>query len=345
MNDNYNNPINFEISPVPYENLYRQPPFTPGGGNFPGGNLPGGNFPGGNFPGGNLPGSSFPGGFDQSPPPNYIPSKNDAGVQSFGSEKSSKGGVGAKAVSPSSIRFCLFKYTYIWERNGRSYWAFLINVDRDSVSGFRWLGRYWVYFGVSLKRIDSFFCSPRFDSNESDEYRSLKQDDISLLSSKVEYSPNGTKKDVYSQTLASLDIPEVSEDSLVKTIGCIDDNEITTEVPCIKARNIAYRITLEVSYPNNYRAAIKNKINTFANEAANEAYKIISYNRGGSYLNPLESYNASVEAIPEALMAFERCFMSNLNALDNTLSTDCNISYTIRQEKIHNNWRVCNYNY
>ncbi len=338
MNNNYNNSTNFEFSPIPYENLYRQPPFTPGG-PFPGGNFPGGQFPGGNFPGGNMPGGQFLGGFDQSPPPNYIPSKKDAGVQSFTSQKSDE--KGQKAISSKSIKFCLYKYTYIWERNGRSYWAFLTNIDRDSVSGFRWLGRNWVFFGTSLKRIDSFFCSPRFDSNEPYEYRSLKQDDISLLTSKIEHSINGTR-DVYSQTLASLDIPEVAEDSLIKTIGYIDDNEITTEVPCIKARNINYRITLEVSYPSNYRAAIKNKINSFANDSTNEAYNIISCNKNNSCLNPLENYNASVDAIPEALMAFERCFKAKLKTLDNWLSTDCDITYTIRQEINYNNWHICN---
>lgn len=331
MTDNCNNPINFEFSSIPYENLYRQPPFIPGGGNFPGGNIPGGNFPGDNMPG----------GFNQSPPPNYIPSKNESGVQSLGS---SKGGIETKAVSPSSIRFCLYKYTYIWETNGRSYWAYLINVDRDAVSGFRWLGRNWVYFGVSLKRIDSFFCSPRLDFEESNGYRALKQDDISLLTTKKEYSVDCTK-DVYSQTLASLEIPEVAEDSLIKTIGYIEDNEITTELPCIKARNIIYRITLDVAYPSNYRNNIKNRINVFANEAANEAYKTISCSRNDSYSNPLENYNFSVDAIPEALLSFERSFRSNLNTLDSLLSTDSNITYTIRQEKIHNNWHVCNFNY
>jgi hypothetical protein len=66
--------------------------------------------------------------------------------------------VEASSVQSNSVRFCLYKYTYIWERNGRNYWAFLLNVDRRSVSGFRWTGRYWIYFGVDLRRIDSFVC-------------------------------------------------------------------------------------------------------------------------------------------------------------------------------------------
>ena len=117
--------LNYEFSSIPYESFQRQrPPFSqiyqvgniPPTGNFP----PGFNFPGGGF---------TPPGMPKSPPPNYIPSKKDKGVQLFGP---GGGGLGTKAVSANSIRFCLFKFTYIWEVNGRSYWAFLLNVDRVS---------------------------------------------------------------------------------------------------------------------------------------------------------------------------------------------------------------------
>ena len=163
----------YETSPFPYESFQRQrPPFIPMGG--PGGNLPpidnyppDFNYPDGddfNPPAFNFPGGTFtPPGAPKSPPPNYIPSKNSAGVQSFSSGGS---GIQTMAVSSNSIRFCLYKYTYIWQRNGRSYWTFLLNVDRRSVSGFRWTGRYWVFFGMNLRRIDAFVC-----------YRSTSKDD------------------------------------------------------------------------------------------------------------------------------------------------------------------------
>lgn len=88
------------------------------------------------------------------PPPSYIPSQKDSGVQY--STYSGEGNV--KSVSPSSIKFCLYRYTYIWQRNGRSYWAYLTRVDRRSISGWRWAGWRWVYFGVDLRRINSFVC-------------------------------------------------------------------------------------------------------------------------------------------------------------------------------------------
>ena len=141
---------------INFESFERQrPPFLP----IPGGNIP----PLDNYPKGgtpppsfNYPGGGFtPPGAPKSPPPNYIPSKKDHGVQNL---YQGQYGPETKAVSSNSIRFCVFKYTYIWEVNGRNYWAFLFNVDRQSVSGFRWTGRNWVYFGINLRRIDAFVC-------------------------------------------------------------------------------------------------------------------------------------------------------------------------------------------
>ncbi|GEM_PF-324124 len=94
------------------------------------------------------------------PPPSMTPSKSGTSFQS----QSSSGGPQAKAVSPGSIRPCRFQFVYIWLRNGTSFWAWLINVDRRTASGFRWNGRRWVYFGVDLRRIDYFECYGR-DNN------------------------------------------------------------------------------------------------------------------------------------------------------------------------------------
>lgn len=84
----------------------------------------------------------------QAPPP-FIPSKTGLGVQK---------NFAIANVSPKSIIPCRFKFTYIWQRNGRSYWAFITNVDRYSISGWRFMFFRWVYFGLDLKRIDSFIC-------------------------------------------------------------------------------------------------------------------------------------------------------------------------------------------
>jgi hypothetical protein len=350
--DTYKDDMNFqdyETLSIPYEPFERQrPPLSapqsgniPSAGNFP----PGFNYPGGGFnpPGFNSPiGSNTQSGMPKSPPPNYIPNKNDSGVQSF---NQGNYGPGTKAVSQNSIRFCLYKYTYIWEVNGRSYWAFLLNIDRVSVSGFRWLGRRWVYFGVDLRRIDSFVCYNRSALvDDCNNCKNLKQDDISLLSSKKDYSLLGDR-DVYTQTLASIDIPEIREDFLTQTTDYIDNNSLKSEIPCIKARNIRYRISLEVTYPSTYCGVLKNKINELANEASNDAYKILSSTRNiDGYSNPLETFNLSVSLIPEALNTFSKSFDSKVRSLASDADIYKDIAYSIREEKDHANWKPYSYN-
>ncbi|MDK2917716.1 MAG: hypothetical protein PWQ37_449 [Candidatus Petromonas sp.] len=62
------------------------------------------------------------------------------------------------AVDPGAIRRCRYKFTYLWLDNGREFWAYLVFIGRRSVSGFRWTGRRWVYFGTDLRNIDYFEC-------------------------------------------------------------------------------------------------------------------------------------------------------------------------------------------
>ena len=148
-----------------FRNLF--PDDSPGFGNpnFPGQGGPGfgnPNFPGQggppNFPG--FPGSQpgFPGQGGQpgsssaptSPPPSFVPQ------QSVGT--SARGGVGVFAVDPGAIRGCMFRFTYVWLRNGRAFWFYPTFVGRESMAGFRWNGRRWNYYGTDLDRVSSFQC-------------------------------------------------------------------------------------------------------------------------------------------------------------------------------------------
>lgn len=108
------------------------------------------------FPGfhGGLPSQppSFPpggggqqGGPPSSPPPFFTPQAQQQGVSVF-------------AVDPGAIRGCLFRFTYIWLDNGRSFWFYPTFVGRNSVSGWRWSRFRWVYYGTDLRRINNFQC-------------------------------------------------------------------------------------------------------------------------------------------------------------------------------------------
>lgn len=83
-----------------------------------------------------------------SPPPNYIPNKTDAKMSSSQT----------KAIDSISIRPCINTFVYIWPRNGRGFWAYVVFVGRRSLAGYRWNGRRWFYFAIGLSNIEAFFC-------------------------------------------------------------------------------------------------------------------------------------------------------------------------------------------
>ncbi|MBP3039181.1 transporter [Bacillaceae bacterium Marseille-Q3522] len=134
-------PIGYPVEPFQFEDRQQFGPGSPQQFPFPG-------FPPGQPP---SPGPSFPGG--QQPvgpptqaPPDFVPQQPD---------------VALFAVDPGGIRRCLFRFTFIWLDDGRRFWFYPIFVGRTSVAGYRWRRgrRQWVYFGISLDRIDSFQCS------------------------------------------------------------------------------------------------------------------------------------------------------------------------------------------
>ena len=144
--DDLNQLYDLETYDLPQGCPYRQlvPPPPPFGG--PGGH--GG--PGGPGSHGGMGGPSHHGA-PQSPPPAITPQKSQA-------TKIPQGGPGIKAVQPGTLKPCTYRYVYIWPRFGRGFWAFLTFVGRRSASGYRWNGNRWVYFGIDLRRIDSFIC-------------------------------------------------------------------------------------------------------------------------------------------------------------------------------------------
>ncbi len=79
-------------------------------------------------------------GAPTTPPPPYIPEQ------------------APYRVDPGTIKQCRNKYTYVWLDNGRSFWFYPTYVGRKSISGYRWIGFMWVYYGTDLNRIDSFIC-------------------------------------------------------------------------------------------------------------------------------------------------------------------------------------------
>jgi hypothetical protein len=148
----YNNPTSQETY-YHYDPAYDESRFSPwsqGGGSMgqpprpPFGPMPG-QMPGSpGFPPFSPPGQGQEAGPPTTPPPSYIPSQTQQ--------------MGTFAVDPGSIRGCLFRFTYVWLRNGQQFWYYPTFVGRRSISGYRWNGFMWMYFGVSLQQIQSFTC-------------------------------------------------------------------------------------------------------------------------------------------------------------------------------------------
>jgi hypothetical protein len=73
-----------------------------------------------------------------SPPPNYIPPK----------------------PYNSYIVDCVYQYTYVWLTNGRSFWFYPTSVQYEGVTGYRWNGRFWTFYGFDPRFIDAVSCPP-----------------------------------------------------------------------------------------------------------------------------------------------------------------------------------------
>lgn len=126
-----------------------EPPFGPPFGLPPGQQRPPFGPPFGFPPGQQVPPFGPPFGFPpgqqrppSGPPPRFIPQRQPS----------------IFAVDPGAIRPCQFRFVYIWLRDGRQFWAYLIFVGPRSAAGFRWTGFNWLYFGTDLRNIDSFVC-------------------------------------------------------------------------------------------------------------------------------------------------------------------------------------------
>ncbi|WP_445670011.1 hypothetical protein [Peribacillus sp. FSL H8-0477] len=130
MYDSYG--INSEINPD-----YSRQKTMPGG--------PGSAFPPPRPPGGPGSGGAPGGGPPSAPPPQFVP--DFPGVSAF-------------AVDAGALQGCLFRNTYVWLNNGRSFWFFPVFIGRRSVAGFRWRAgqRRWVYYGIDTSNIRSFQC-------------------------------------------------------------------------------------------------------------------------------------------------------------------------------------------
>jgi len=97
------------------------------------------------YGGGQYGGPAQGGGPPTAPPPAFVPQLSQVSTQ---------------AIDAPSMRGCLYRYTYVWLRNRRSFWFYPTYVGRNSVAGYRWResSQRWSYFGIDADEIRSFQC-------------------------------------------------------------------------------------------------------------------------------------------------------------------------------------------
>lgn len=325
MFTNYSRDPQLGIPPVPFSTLNFNPGAIYPPGFFPPVPfLPGGIIPAGyNFPGGNL----YPAGIPNSPPPNFTPKQNNPNVQYLNNNFNNK------SSNNNTIRFCLFKFIYIWQRNGKQYWIFLTNIDRNSISGFRWLGNTWAYFGLALNKIDSFLCYNNFrietDTRSSNSgHKKIKK----------EHCISGDKE-IYSTPIKIVNLPEFKEDYSCEILQDDDTKNLLVETPYLKSRIINFYIILEVTYPLNYNDDIKASIKKAIATPCDEARLILSSSRNCDDDIPIiENIRSSSSLVPKALELFSTSFINNLKSSNIAEDIIESINYNMREETYIGPW-------
>ena len=60
----------------------------------------------------------------------------------------------------SYIIDCMYSYTYVWPKYGRTFWFYPTRVEYGEVSGYIWTGTNWAFFGFDPQLIDQVACYP-----------------------------------------------------------------------------------------------------------------------------------------------------------------------------------------
>ncbi|CAM2904755.1 hypothetical protein HAHI6034_07300 [Hathewaya histolytica] len=89
----------------------------------------------------NMPPMTQPGGgFPKSAPPKNVPQKS------------------MHTAGRRSLCDCFNRFTYLWLRNGRAFWIWLVAVYDTYIICYRWNGTRWVSAQIDKRRIEHFIC-------------------------------------------------------------------------------------------------------------------------------------------------------------------------------------------
>ena len=62
--------------------------------------------------------------------------------------------------NPRGLQNCIYRFTYMWLRNGDNFWFYLTTVGERRIYGYRFFGGRWNEYSIALRDVVSFHCSP-----------------------------------------------------------------------------------------------------------------------------------------------------------------------------------------
>ncbi|MGL5821176.1 MAG: hypothetical protein ACRCYE_06020 [Sarcina sp.] len=62
------------------------------------------------------------------------------------------------ACTNKKIKLCAYRHTYIWLKNGKSFWCYPIHITNTAISGWKWLNYTWKFFSTPINKISHFYC-------------------------------------------------------------------------------------------------------------------------------------------------------------------------------------------
>ncbi|WP_297518919.1 hypothetical protein [uncultured Clostridium sp.] len=101
--------------------------------------------------------SGVPTPFNMGYPPSKHPSYHSQGIVKipyYNSDHSSH----YSDHYNKKLKYCTYRYTYLWLRNGRSFWCYPTYVSHNTLSGWKWKNYKWKFFSIPIKRISNFYC-------------------------------------------------------------------------------------------------------------------------------------------------------------------------------------------
>ena len=81
-------------------------------------------------------------------------------MSQYGAPKSPPPRTIPKKPKNSYIIDCQHSYTYVWPKKGKPFWFYPTRIESGEISGYRWDGKRWTFYGFAPESISQVACPP-----------------------------------------------------------------------------------------------------------------------------------------------------------------------------------------